>query len=133
MPRDKDGRTPKQARFAAEYMIDSNASKAALRAGYSPKTAFRAGQICMQKSAVRSAIAKRQERLAITASVTAEQVVAGLLAETQQTGERGQSGSRVAAWAHLAKHLGMMTERVEHVGEPVQVVVLRRQKAETPE
>ena len=32
--------TPKQRRFVAEYFIDLNATQAAIRAGYSPKTAF---------------------------------------------------------------------------------------------
>lgn len=31
--------TPKQARFCEEYMIDLNGTQAAIRAGYSPKTA----------------------------------------------------------------------------------------------
>ena len=31
--------TDKQARFCEEYMIDLNATQAAIRAGYSPKTA----------------------------------------------------------------------------------------------
>lgn len=33
---------PKQKRFCDEYLIDLNATKAAIRAGYSPKTADRA-------------------------------------------------------------------------------------------
>ena len=31
--------TPKQQRFVDEYLIDLNATQAAIRAGYSPKTA----------------------------------------------------------------------------------------------
>ncbi len=31
--------TPKQRRFVEEYLIDLNATQAAARAGYSPKTA----------------------------------------------------------------------------------------------
>ncbi|RUA04278.1 MAG: terminase small subunit, partial [Candidatus Neomarinimicrobiota bacterium] len=31
--------TPKQDRFVAEYLVDLNATQAALRAGYSPRTA----------------------------------------------------------------------------------------------
>ena len=31
--------TPKQARFIEEYLVDLNATKAAIRAGYSAKTA----------------------------------------------------------------------------------------------
>lgn len=31
--------TPKQQRFVAEYLVDMNATQAAIRAGYSQKTA----------------------------------------------------------------------------------------------
>jgi len=34
----------KQQRFAEEYLIDSNATQAAIRAGYSAKTAYSQGQ-----------------------------------------------------------------------------------------
>ncbi len=36
--------TPKQARFVEEYLIDLNATQAAIRAGYSKKTAKQQGQ-----------------------------------------------------------------------------------------
>ena len=32
--------TPKQRRFADEYLIDTNATQAAIRAGYSEQTAY---------------------------------------------------------------------------------------------
>jgi phage terminase small subunit len=35
--------TPKQERFVAEYLVDLNATQAAIRAGYSRKTASRIG------------------------------------------------------------------------------------------
>ena len=35
--------TPKQARFVQEYLIDLNATQAAIRAGYSKKTANEQG------------------------------------------------------------------------------------------
>ena len=38
-----DGLTPKQERFCAEYLVDYNATQAAVRAGYSEKTAGSAG------------------------------------------------------------------------------------------
>jgi phage terminase small subunit len=36
--------TPKQERFVAEYLLGLNATQAAIRAGYSPKTAYSQGQ-----------------------------------------------------------------------------------------
>ncbi|MCP4996422.1 MAG: terminase small subunit [Gammaproteobacteria bacterium] len=50
--------TAKQELFVQEYLLDLNASAAARRAGYSPKTAFRMGQENMQKPAIIEAIEK---------------------------------------------------------------------------
>ena len=50
--------TPKQALFVEEYLIDLNASQAAVRAGYSPKTAQVQGYQLLQKTSVSDAIAK---------------------------------------------------------------------------
>jgi phage terminase small subunit len=63
--------TPKQARFVAEYLIDLNATQAAIRAGYSEKTARAQGSALLTNpnvaSAVESRNAKRSEKLGITA------------------------------------------------------------------
>ncbi len=71
----EDGRTQcltaRQARFVEEYLIDLNATQAALRAGYSPKTAYAQGARLLQKpdvaEAVDAAIQERTERLEIEA------------------------------------------------------------------
>ena len=42
--RGEDAVTPKQQRFCDEYLIDCNATQAAIRAGYSEKTAKQIGQ-----------------------------------------------------------------------------------------
>ncbi len=39
----KKGLTDKQKRFCDEYLIDCNATQAAIRAGYSRRTAYRTG------------------------------------------------------------------------------------------
>lgn len=63
--------TAKQALFVQEYLVDLNASKAALRAGYSPKTAYSMGHELLKKpeikASVASAIAARTQRTQIDA------------------------------------------------------------------
>ena len=58
--------TPKQSAFVREYLIDLNATQAAIRAGYSKKSANEfAGQLMAKphiKAAVEAAIAKRAEK-----------------------------------------------------------------------
>ncbi|MBS9404917.1 terminase small subunit [Halomonas sp. TRM85114] len=47
---------PKQSRFVEEYILDLNATQAAIRAGYSPKTAYRTGADLLKKPQVRQLI-----------------------------------------------------------------------------
>lgn len=62
--------TPKQKRFVDEYLVDLNATAAAKRAGYNPKTAYSIGQENLTKPEIQSAIqeakANRQKRTEIT-------------------------------------------------------------------
>jgi phage terminase small subunit len=61
--------TPKQERFVEEYLIDLNATQAAIRAGYSVKTADRIGPELLGKTcvseAIQKAIAERSRRTGI--------------------------------------------------------------------
>src|SRR5580692_10166886 len=63
--------TPKQARFVQEYLIDLNAAQAAIRAGYSAKTARVIGHENLTKpdiaAAFEKAMAERAERTRLTA------------------------------------------------------------------
>ncbi len=62
--------TPKQIAFVDEYLIDLNATQAAIRAGYSAKTAGWIGPQLLGKTHISEAIAKRmgdrQKRTEIT-------------------------------------------------------------------
>ena len=49
--------TAKQARFVEEYMVDLNATQAAIRAGYSKKSSYSIGQENLKKPVISDAIA----------------------------------------------------------------------------
>ena len=72
--------TPKQQRFVEEYLIDLNATQAAIRAGYAKKRADQIGYENLRKPEIRvsieQAISERSERTRITA----DQVLIGLSA-----------------------------------------------------
>lgn len=59
--------TDKQRRFVEEYTVDFNATQAAIRAGYSEKTASQIGYQLLQKTSVEEAVEDRLDRLAMTA------------------------------------------------------------------
>lgn len=52
--------TPKQERFVEEYLLDLNATQAAIRAGYSAKTANEQAARLLAKASVSSAVAAAQ-------------------------------------------------------------------------
>ncbi|HCQ9667044.1 TPA: terminase small subunit [Acinetobacter baumannii] len=110
--------TPKQQRFVEEYLIDLNATQAAIRAGYSEKTAKEIGSENLTKPNIAKAIQEAQSRLSNKAQVTVEMVVQGLLKEAQDYAEGSTQSARVSAWAHLGKHLGMFKDKIEHSGDP---------------
>lgn len=62
--------TEKQKRFVDEYLIDLNATQAAIRAGYSPNTAEQIGYQLLQKTSVSNeiyrAMAERSKRTGIS-------------------------------------------------------------------
>ena len=62
--------TPKQERFVEEYLVDLNATQAAIRAGYSEQTARQIGAQNLSKLVIQQAIEaarnKRSERVELT-------------------------------------------------------------------
>jgi phage terminase small subunit len=67
--------TDKQRRFVEEYLVDLNATQAAIRAGYSERTARQAGAENLSKPDVAAAVAQAQSDRASRVEVTADRVV----------------------------------------------------------
>ena len=67
--------TPKQAAFVQQYLIDSNATQAAIRAGYSVKTAYSIGQENLRKPEIQAAIDAAKSDIANRLGITAERVM----------------------------------------------------------
>lgn len=73
--------TPKQALFVKEYLVDLNATQAAIRAGYSQKTAYSQGQRLLKNVEVQAAITDAQSKRAERVEVDADWVLRRLAAE----------------------------------------------------
>mgnify|MGYP001202145189 CR=1 FL=1 len=67
--------TPKQRRFVNEYCVDENATRAAIRAGYSENGAGQQAHLLLKNIEIQEAIAERMEEVAVAASITPEWVV----------------------------------------------------------
>lgn len=67
--------TARQSRFVDEYLIDLNATQAAIRAGYSVKTAKSQAQRLLTNVGVAHAIATRQQQRSLRTNIDADYVL----------------------------------------------------------
>lgn len=67
--------TAKQQRFCDEYLIDLNATQAAIRAGYSPKTAEQLAYQLLQKTSVQNHISELQKEREKRTEITQDRVL----------------------------------------------------------
>ncbi|PYU18701.1 MAG: terminase small subunit [Acidobacteria bacterium] len=72
------GLTARQKRFIAEYLINPNATKAAIAAGYSKKTAEVAGSRLLRNVKVSQALAKKSNALYADLEISARKVLQGI-------------------------------------------------------
>jgi len=102
--------TTKQQRFIEEYVIDFNATRAAISAGYSEKTARSISSELLTKPDIRSAVKIHLDELSTDSYVSREVILTGLFKEAMGKGENSTPTSRVSAWDKLAKLSGLYVD-----------------------
>ena len=125
--------TEKQKLFVSEYLIDCNATQAAIRAGYSPKTAKQIGQRMLTNIDLKSYIDEQLERIHNEKTADAQEVLEYLTSvmrgeHTEQTlkliGEGVQTVTdidvsakeRLKAAELIGKRYGMFKDKLEVSG-----------------
>lgn len=140
MATNADGLTARQAQFVDEYLIDLNATQAAIRAGYSERGADVAGHRLLADARIASLVAKAQAGRTKRTKVDQDWIVKmarrnalrALQAEEirdstgRPTGVYKYEGSVVnGALALLAKHTGGFSDKVELTGKDGGAVVVQ--------
>lgn len=121
--------TPKKHRFAEEYLIDLNATRAAIRAGYSVHTAYSMGPRLLEDVEVASLIDQLKRERSERTSVDAAWVLKRLVAEVDaDMGDLyGPDGEMlpIADWPLIWRTgliVGIDSEEIENEGTRVGVV-----------
>jgi len=110
--------TPRQQRFVDEYLLELNATQAAIRAGYSVRTAEQQGAPRLLGNVeIAAAVRTTQQARSDRVQITHDDVLRGLRREATLTGEGSSHAARVSAWGLIGKHLGMFVERRQQLGE----------------
>lgn len=121
--------TPKQERFVQEYLVDLNATQAAIRAGYSAKTASRIGQQLLAKTCISEAIQKAMKKREKRTEVTQDYVITKLREIAEKDASDGPDSdlkysSKIKALELLGKHVGAFEGSTKNdKNEPVKVII----------
>lgn len=109
----KNKLTAKQERFVAEYLIDLNATQAAIRAGYSERTARQIGDQNLSKLDIQVAIQAAQQKNATACDVTVFEVTR-MYRETYELARNSAApAAMVSAATGLAKLHGLIVDRAK--------------------
>ena len=114
--------TPRQQRFVDEYLVDLNATQAAIRAGYSARTAEQQGPRLLGNVEIAKAVQAAQQVRSDRVQITQDDVLRGLRREATLTGDGSSHAARISAWGLIGKHLGMFVESRQQLGEDGQPV-----------
>lgn len=110
------GLTAKQERFVAEYLVDGNAGRAAIAAGYSERTGARIGSHLAAeprvKAAIRTALKAQEKRTLITADLVLKRIDR----VAQKAEAAGDFSAANQANKLLGQHYKLFTEKHEHGG-----------------
>ena len=133
----------KQKKFADEYLIDTNATQAAIRAGYSEKTAYSQGQRLLKKDEVKNYIKTKAEEVHNDKIADATEVMMYLTSvlrgesssevivvegcgdgysEARAVDKAPDEKERLKAAELLGKRYGIFTDKVNLEVEPVMIV-----------
>ena len=105
--------SPKQQRFAEEYVVDHNATQAAIRAGYSEQTAKQQGSRLLTNVDVIEAVRAKEARLSRKIEVTVASLTEELEEARSLALEKGHASAAVQATMGIAKLHGLLVERSE--------------------
>lgn len=125
--------TPKQEFFCKEFLIDLNATQAAIRAGYSENTANRIASQLLSKLDIQKYIQQLMDARSKRVEIDSDYVLYGIkeLTErcTQAVPVTDQDGNETGEWKFdatngfkgyelLGKHLKLFSDKVDHGFDP---------------
>lgn len=108
--------TNKQRTFCQEYIIDLNATQAAIRSGYSEKTAECIGYENLRKPQINEVIQSMMEERAEKTGLSAETILNNIIEIEALSKGANKYNEALKANELLGKHLKLFTDRLELSG-----------------
>lgn len=108
---------PKQQRFVEEYLIDLNATQAAIRSGYSEASAEVQGHRLLRNDKIARAVQKAMDERAERTEITADFVLEGIVDVVKRAKVDNEKQHELKGYELLGKHLELFTDKHKHDGK----------------
>ena len=115
---------PKIDRFVDEYMVDLNGTQAAIRAGYSAKTAAQQASRLLRDVKVQQAVAVRQQQLAEKRAWDVDRLVDEAEENLNKARLLHQMGSANGALEFIGKATGLLNDKQQTGTPPVTQIII---------
>ncbi len=115
MPQLASGLTTRQLRWIDEYLIDFNGAAAAVRAGYSPKSARSIAHENLTKPDILAVLQARQAEMAKDLQITRHGVIQGLLDAVEMARQQSNPMAMVSGARELGRMLGFYAPELKRV------------------
>jgi len=111
--------TEKQKSFVSEYLIDLNATQAAVRAGFSKNNADKIGSQLLGKTSVSQEIQKAMQNRSYRTEITQDKVIKALasIGFADIDIEALKPADKLKALELLMKHLGMFNDNQQNASD----------------
>lgn len=96
----------RHARFVQEYLVDRNGAAAAIRAGYSPRTARQIAYEILTRPDVAAAVGQGEAKLAAGAKLSRAAALKGFQEAIDVARLRSDPSAMIAGWREIAKMCG---------------------------
>lgn len=104
--------TDKQEQFCLEYVVDYNATQAALRSGYSENSAYSIGWENLRKPEIAARVKELSNATADELGLTRRRI----LLKLWENAQKDNPGASNKALELLMKHRGDLIDRIQHEG-----------------
>ena len=97
---------PLHLRFVQEYLVDRNGAAAAVRAGYSKRTARQIAHELLTRPDIAEEVRQGEAEIAAKAQLTRKVVMHGFLEAIELARLRADASAMIAGWREIAKMCG---------------------------
>ena len=115
----------KQVRFVNAYLVDLNGAQAAIRFGFSKRSARQIAARLSSKADIKALVQKKQRETGERLQIIRDDVILGLLRTAQEAKAAGNPQAQISAWREIARMMGYYDQATAPASQDISEELVR--------